>query len=159
MAIASVAGLFGLILYIFILLVPIALLVALQVWLCKKSLKLGLILPCLSLALSLVMVFSMAAFSTLTFGGGNTLVSGGASYVGPDGQGAPAQEGDVIDVPAQEGTPRGETQFPVRTLIAAGVLFLVMNIPTVVFGGIWLHCKGRRDTVEDLKRMQIEDLG
>ena len=38
---------------------PIALLVALQAWLCKKSLKLGLILPGLSLALSLLLVFSM----------------------------------------------------------------------------------------------------
>ena len=154
MEMASVMGVFGLIIYLFIIMLPIALLVALQVWLCKKSLKLGLILPCLSLALSLVMVFSMAAFGALTLGGGNTLVSGGASYVGPDGQ-----EGEVIDIPAQEGAPRGESELPVRTLMAAGALFLVMNIPTVVFGGIWLHCKGRRDTVEDLKKMRIEDLG
>ena len=38
-------------------------------------------------------------------------------------------------------------------------LFLVSNIPTVVFGGIWLHYKGRRDTQDDLKRMRVEDLG
>ena len=37
--------------------------------------------------------------------------------------------------------------------------FLVSNIPTVVFGGIWLHYKGRRDTQDDLKRMRVEDLG
>ena len=36
---------------------------------------------------------------------------------------------------------------------------LVSNIPTVVFGGIWLHYKGRRDTQDDLKRMRVEDLG
>ena len=42
---------------------------------------------------------------------------------------------------------------------AAGVIFLATNIPTAVFGGIWLHYKGRRDTMEDLKRMRIEDLG
>lgn len=145
-------GIFGLVFYLFILLLPIALLIALQVWLCKKSLRLGLILPCISLGLSLVMVFSMAAFSTLTFGGGSTLVSGGTVQV-------PAQEGGYVEIPAQETAPRGETEFPVRTLITVGVLFLVMNIPTAVFGGIWLHYKGRRDTVEDLKRMQIEDLG
>ena len=39
------------------------------------------------------------------------------------------------------------------------VLFLVSNIPTVVFGGIWLHYKNRRDFQEDLKKMKIEDLG
>lgn len=149
-------GVFGLIIYLFILLLPIALLVALQVWLCKKGKRLGLILPGISLALSLLLVFSMASFSTLTFeGGGNTLVTGGAELV------VPAQEENYSEVPAQEGVPRGErekTEFPVNTLIAVGALFLVMNIPTAVFGGIWLHYKGRRDTLEDLKKMRIEDL-
>ena len=45
MAMASVAGIFGLIIYLFVLMLPIALLVALQVWLCRKSTRLGLILP------------------------------------------------------------------------------------------------------------------
>jgi hypothetical protein len=128
---------------LFMFMLPIALLVALQVWLCRKGKWLGLILPGISLALSLVMAFSMAAFSTLTVGG-NTMVSGGA-----------------VQVPAQEGVPGGErekTEFHPEGLITAGVLFLVMNIPTVVFGGIWLHYKGRRDTLEDLKKMRIEDL-
>ena len=147
---------------LFMFLLPIALLVALQAWLCKKSLKLGLILPGLSLALSLMMVFSMGAFSALTFEGGKTLVSGGASYVGPAGPEVPAQEENYTNVPAQEGVPKGETEkteLPVKALLTLGAVFLVTNIPTAVFGGIWLHYKGRRDTVEDLKRMKIEDLG
>ena len=122
-------------------------------WLYRKGKWLGLILPGISLALSLVMAFSMAAFSTLTVGG-NTMVSGGAVQV-------PAQEEDYVESPAQEGVPGGErekTEFHPEGLITAGVLFLVMNIPTVVFGGIWLHYKGRRDTLEDLKKMRIEDL-
>lgn len=155
MAFAGIfVGVFGLIFYLFILLLPIALLVALQVWLCRKSTKLGLILPGISLALSLLLVLSMATFSTLTIGGGNTMVSGGAVQV-------PAQEGEYIEVPAQEGVPRGErekTQIHPRALMAVGVVFLVTNIPTAVFGGIWLHYKGRRDTLEDLKKMRIEDL-
>ena len=53
MAMASVAGILGLIIYLFVLMLPIALLVALQVWLCRKSTRLGLILPGISLALSL----------------------------------------------------------------------------------------------------------
>ena len=138
---------------LFMFMLPIALLVALQVWLCRKGKWLGLILPGISLALSLVMAFSMAAFSTLTVGG-NTMVSGGAVQ-------GPAQEEDYVESPAQEGVPGGErekTEFHPEGLITAGVLFLVMNIPTVVFGGIWLHYKGRRDTLEDLKKMRIEDL-
>ena len=147
-----IVGIFGLVFYLFILLLPIALLVALQVWLCRKSAKLGLILPGLSLALSLLMVFSMGAFATMHGG----VIEGGANQV------VPAQEENYTNVPAQEGVPRGETEkteLPVKALLTLGGVFLVTNIPTAVFGGIWLHYKGRRDTVEDLKRMKIEDLG
>ena len=160
MAMASVVGVFGLIIYLFVLLFPVALLVALQVWLCRKSVKLGLILPGISLALSLVMVLNVAAFTTMS--GTNTVtIGGGADLVTASGDEVPAQEGDYIEATAQEGVPRGGQEkagFPVRTLIAVGALFLIMNIPTAVFGGIWLHYKGRRDTLEDLKRMSIEDL-
>ena len=138
-------GVFGLVFYLFILLLPIALLVALQVWLCKKSIKLGLILPGLSLALSLLLAFSIAAFSAA-----NATVGGGSLRV-TDENGNVVQE-EVI--PARE----EKIEFSPRTLLAAGVVFLVANVPTVVFGGIWLHYKGRRDTYEDLKRMKIEDL-
>lgn len=146
-----IVGIFGLVFYLFILLLPIALLVALQVWLCRKSAKLGLILPGLSLALSLLMVFSMGAFATMHGGG----IEGGANQV------VPAPEGSYIEAPDQEDAPRGETEkteFNPRTLLMIGAVFLVTNIPTAVFGGIWLHYKGRRDTLEALKRMRIEDL-
>lgn len=146
MAIASIGGIIGLICFLFFIMVPIGLLVAVQVWLCRKSTKLGLILPGISLALSLLLTFSMAAFGAVRGG----IVTGGANYVGPNGQEAPAQTG------IEE---RVEVEFDPGTLIAAGVIFLVTNIPTVVFGGIWLHYKGRRDTLEDLKKMRIEDLG
>lgn len=143
MAMAFPAAIIGIVFYLFILMLPIALLVALQVWLCKKGPLLGLILPGLSLALSLVLLISLAAFSRLSVfsGGGNLRVTD--------------ENGKVI----QEEVVEQKTEFRPRTLIAAGAVFLVTNIPTAVFGGIWLHFKGRRDTVEDLKRMQIEDLG
>jgi len=130
----------GLVFYLFFLLLPIALLVALQVWLCRKSSRLGLILPGISLALSLVLVFSMAAFSR-PIGGANTVVT--------------HESGQVIQV---EPEIVSEPQLIPGAAGLAAVLFLVGNIPTVVFGGIWLHYKGRRDTLEDLKRMRIEDL-
>ena len=47
---------------LFIFMLPIALLVALQVWLCKRSPKMGLILPGVSLALSLLLTLSMASW-------------------------------------------------------------------------------------------------
>lgn len=130
---------------IFMLLVPIALLVVLQVWLCKKSLKLGLILPILSFLLSLLMVLSLGTIQTVSTAG---------SYL-------VAEDGTYIEVPAQEGGHHQEEHHVGLTPGAVGALvglFLVGNIPTVVFGGIWLHYKNRRDFQDDLKKMKIEDL-
>lgn len=142
MAIALPIMLLNLVLVLFIILLPVALLVALQVWLCKKSLRLGLILPCISLALSLLLALTVGASLALTRAGGTVTVRDETT-------------GEIIQ---QESFERNVHTNP-AALAGAGVLFLVANIPTVVFGGIWLHCKGRRDTVADLKKMQIEDLG
>lgn len=127
---------------LFMFFLPIALLVALQVWLCRKSLKLGLILPALSLALSLLLALTVGASLMLTRAGGTLTVRDEVT-------------GEII----QQENFESDVYTNPAALVGAGVLFLVANIPTAVFGGIWLHCKGRRDTLEDLKKMRIEDLG
>lgn len=137
MAMASVMGIVGLVVYLFVIMLPIGLLVLLQVWLCKKSVRLGLILPGISLVLSMVLVFSMAAFGRI--GGGALRVT--------DENGNVIQEETIKAPPIKAGE-----------VVAVGLVFLVSNIPTVVFGGVWLHYKGRKDTLDDLKRMRIEDL-
>lgn len=91
---------FRVLLVLLILLLATALLVVLQVWLCKKSTKLGLILPAISLVLSLPMTI-FGAFNMVGAGPKNVLV-----------------------------------------IVAT---FLAANILTIIFGGIWLHYKGRRD--------------
>lgn len=128
---------FSLILSLFSLLLPVALLVVLQVWLCRKSRKLGLILPILTLLLSLLLVLSFTALQRV----------GGGSMVVTDGQGNVIQEEYTQPEPITLGDVGA----------VAGV-FLVSNIPTVVFGGIWLYYKNRRDFKDDLKKMKIEDL-
>ena len=136
----------GLLVGIFTMLVPVALLVALQVWLCRKSLKLGLILPILSFLMSLLMVFSLSVFQTVS-------TTGGASAV--------TEDGVCVEVPARQGGHHREehrVNFTPGAVGAVAGLFLVSNIPTVVFGGIWLHYKNRRDFQDDLKKMKIEDL-
>lgn len=138
-------GVFGLVFYLFILLLPVALLVALQVWLCRKNVKLGMILPGLSLALSLFLTISLVVFSAFT-------MSAGGGYNVRDENGVVIAEGTFAPEEEQK------VELHARVLVTAGVVFLVTNIPTVVFGGIWLHYKGRQDTYEDLKRMRIEDL-
>ena len=145
---------------IFMLLVPIALLVVLQVWLCKKSLKLGLILPVLSFLLSLLMVLSLGTIQTVSTGG-SYLVTEDGTTAGSTQVMVAAEDGTYIEVPAQEGGHHQEEHHVGLTPGAVGALvglFLVGNIPTVVFGGIWLHYKNRRDFQDDLKKMKIEDL-
>ena len=137
-------GIFGLVFYLFILLLPVALLMALQVWLCKKNLKLGLILPVLSLLLSLFIVFSIPTYTTV----------GGSSVRAID------ENGQIVEIPDYQykvGTWSEMKKLP-NVLPTIVIVFLASNIPTVVFGGIWLHYKGRKDTADDLKRMKIEDL-
>jgi len=139
MYIVSIAGLLGLVIGLFVLLIPIALLVVLQVWLCRKSRKLGLILPILSLALSLVLVLSIGSF---------TRVGGGAYHVADE-------YGQVIVHEEHHGAGWILSR---DTILPVAAVFLVGNIPTAVFSGIWLHYKGRQDMQDDLKRMRIEDL-
>lgn len=140
MAIASVAGMIGLVFFFGILALPFALLVVLQVWLCKKGRRLGLILPALSLLVSLALPLNLAAFSR--GGGGNTLT-------------VYDEAGNIVE---QRAEPEEPQAVPVRALAAAGVLFLVGNIPTLVFGGIWLAQKNRDDLRADLEKMSIQDL-
>ena len=127
---------------IFMMLVPIALLVALQVWLCRKGRRLGLILPVLSLLLSLVVALNLAGVQMYAGGGATTVTT-----YGPDGQ--------VVEEHHQEAEHTGLTPGAIGSV---AVLFLVANIPTVVYGGIWLHYKSRRDFQDGLNRMRIEDL-
>ena len=140
MSFASPIIFFSAVLSLFFLLLPVALVVVLQVWLCKKSKRLGLILPVLSLLLSLVLVFSVVAFQR---------VGGSGHLVVTDG------DGNIIQEEYTESEPDPLTLGDVGAV--AGV-FLVSNIPTVVFGGIWLYYKNRRDFRDDLKKMKIEDL-
>ena len=170
-------AIFGLMLYLLIALVPIALLVALQVWLCRKSVRLGLILPALSLLFSLLIVFSIAAFNGMGVGGGSlvleengevvqeTIYRNGMVYV-YDGEGNLIEEyPDPNAQQAQEASgdrgplPQTVGGMSLGYILMLGVVFLVSNIPTLIFWGIWLHFKNRRDLREDMKRMRIEDLG
>lgn len=101
---------------LFIALLVSILLVVLQVWLCKKSTKLGLILPAVSLVRSLPTILTLATLAL------NHVCAG------------------------------------FQKILAVAAICLALNIRTIILGGIWLHYKGRRDKLNDLKRMQIEDL-
>ena len=134
--------LFVLPMLLFSVLLPVGLVVALQVWLCRRGGRLGLILPCLSLVMSLLISFGVLAFSRVGSGTSQLTVYG--------------ENGEVL---SQE--IRQETDGPVLepgVLAASGGLFLAFNVPTAVLGGIWLHYKGRRELEAEMRRMRLEDL-
>lgn len=71
-------------------------------------------------------------------------------------------EGNITDQypdPNYEDNRAESEQISLTMIAVAGVMFLVFNIPTLVFGGIWLHYKNRRDLQDDLRKMKVEDLG
>ena len=136
---ASAVGI-ALVATIIMMLVPIALLVVLQVWLCRKGRWLGLILPVLSLLISLLMVVNMTGLQMYAEVG-TTIVT---TY-GEDGQ--------VVEQHREE---HEQGELTPGAIGSIAILFLVTNIPTVVFGGIWLHYKNRRAIQADLKRLKSE---
>ena len=169
MAMWSVFGIISLLIALISILLPVALVVALQVWLCRRKTHwLGLILPGLSFLFSLLLVFSVGAFGLINQGGSvgtltleengqviqQTITENGMTTV-YDG------EGNILDqYPDPDAQEKQEAQEEIfrRLLPSAVLLFLVGNIPTVVLGGIWLYHKNRRDWREELHRMDIQDL-
>ena len=122
-------------------LLPIALLVVLQVFLCRKSRKLGLILPILSLLLSFALT-SVALINCVTPAAASSMVT-------------VDENGNVVE----EVLPQPEFYPPTGGEIAALIaLCLTCNIPTAAFGGIWLYYKNRRDFQDGLRKMNIQDL-
>ena len=170
MAMWSVFGIISLLIALISILLPVALVVALQVWLCRRKTRwLGLILPGLSFLFSLLLVFSVGAFGLINQGGSvgtltleengqviqQTIPENGMTTV-YDG------EGNILDqYPDPDPQEQHEAREEIfrRLLPSAVLLFLVGNIPTVVLGGIWLHYKNRRDFQDEIKKMNIQDLG
>ena len=159
MAIATLFGVVALPIVLIGILLPVALVLALQVWLCRRKNRwLGLILPGLSLAVSLLSLLSMLAFRGAV-GGSMTVTENGQvveETVTENGMTTVYDgEGNILD---QYPDPdRQDGVGPEMALTAAGV-FLVNNSPTVVLGGIWLHYKNRRDFQDEMKKMNIQDL-
>ena len=159
MAIASLFGVVALPIVLIGILLPVALVLALQVWLCRRKNRwLGLILPGLSLAVSLLSLLSVLAFRGVA-GGSMTVTENGQvveETVTENGMTTVYDgEGNILDQYPDPDSQDGVG--PEMALTAAGV-FLVNNIPTVVLGGIWLHYKNRRDFQDEMKKMNIQDL-
>jgi len=128
---------------LFVLLVLAAGTVVLQVFLSNKENKwLGLILPIITLCLSLMSAFSIAGLAEFT-------------------QSSPIaiEENGVF---RQEVAPQTFSATLVRwgvpALSLAGCFFLLYNIPTVVFGAIYFACRVGQRKRRALEKMRALDL-
>ena len=128
----------GLIPALFFLLLPAAAVIALQVWLCRRESKwLGLILPALTLLLSLVICLSAAVMTEMVTVGSTMILPDGTTVVGPTESQMDPMSGGFLTV---------------------AVLFLAFNVPTAVLLAIWLFTRSRRDLRDELRRMKAQDL-
>ena len=138
---------------------PIFLLVALaatvgiiflQIYLSRRESKiLGLILPGITLILSLVFVLSFSAYSFVS-------TSGTAEVIEFD------ENGEVIE---QHSYPDSETviegpEFSVDfgDVLALSFAFLLLNIPTLVLLAIYFGCRKNLHRDKQLQKMAIQDL-
>ena len=166
MAMASIVGLVALPVMLLSILLPVALVIALQVWLCKRRNRwLGLILPGLSFLFSLLLVFSFGAFGLMTssVSGGATLEENGRvveQTVVEDGMVTVYDgEGNIVEQYPDPNARESQSRSSLEAVVAMGGIFLVCSIPTVLLGGIWLHYKNRRDFQDEMRKMNIQDLG
>lgn len=116
--------------------------IALEVWLSRrKSRWPGLILPAVTLVLSLLMVLSFAAFSR-----------GGATA---EMQVIDQETGEIV---YQEQTVETEPDWTLGDAAQLGVVLLVGNIPTFVLLGTYYIGREKLRREKMLEKMNIQDL-
>ncbi|MCL1982005.1 MAG: hypothetical protein FWG53_02780 [Clostridiales bacterium] len=123
--------------------------IVLQIFLSKKEGRWpGLILPIITLCISLVAVFGIAAYQTL-----------GAATMQAVTQQTVTQDGAVMQETSPE--PSGTAQtMPTPSLIFVVVsTFLIYNIPTAILLAIYFACREKQRRRKALAKMQVQDLG
>jgi glucan phosphoethanolaminetransferase (alkaline phosphatase superfamily) len=110
--------------------------IVLQVFLSKKERKwAGLILPVISICISLLAVLGIILFSAHT-GTATTTVNG-----------------EVVEQTVNLFSPAASI------IASAAISFLLYNIPTVVLVLIYQTCRGKRKRQRALEKMSAQDLG
>lgn len=128
------------IIVVIILLVVIAGIAALQIFLSKKESKwLGLILPAISLLISILTVLGIVFFSAVNSTSGSVI----------------SENGEVIELVESLSENSGDIA---STVLSAILIFLLSNIPTVILLGIYFACRQRLRRDKQIERMNIQDL-
>ena len=127
-----------------VLLVLSAGIIVLQIYLSKRENRwLGLILPVISLCISLTAVFGIVSFGTLTMSSTTSQTADGGEFV------------------MQQTPEEIFTQQPLNlssVIFTMAVTFFTCNIPTIVLLGIYLACQEKRRRRKFLEKMSVQDL-
>jgi uncharacterized membrane protein YoaK (UPF0700 family) len=114
--------------------------IMLQIFLSKKENKwLGLILPFISLAISIVAVLGIGSFTTT-----------GTVQIIRDSTGAIIQQEEVETI--------NRTQETASLGLTVVSTFLLFNIPTIVLLAIYFGCREKQRQRKSLEKMQAQDL-
>ena len=119
--------------------------ILLQIFLSKKENKwAGLMLPIISLCISLIAVFSIVAFTAVTEERGGVQIMG--------------EDGIVIQQTAPETTVR-TIQSASSLIFTVASVFFLGNIPTAVLLAIYFGCREGQRKRRNLDKMKAQDLG
>jgi len=119
----------------------IAGLVVLQIFLSRRQSKLlGLILPAISLIISIVIVLGMVGFSAHKTITANEIIS---------------ENGEIIE---QIETAKDNADDITTIILPAIYLFLLSNIPTIILIGIYFACRKKLKRAREIEKMNIQDL-
>lgn len=136
---------------IFVILVFLAIpigLIILQIFLCRKNRKwLGLVLPAICFALSLLILIGMVAF-TMNTSVGSTVTREYDDY------------GNLVNEIYEE-VYEEDTEAEDNTTVSFAMVilfFLYANIPTIIFLIIHLYYRSKFKKLRDIEKMSIQDL-
>jgi len=125
-------------LFILLMLVVCGGIIVLQVFLSKQESKwLGLILPGISVFISLLVFLAIVLFSAVT--------AETATY----------ENGVLVE---QEQFQPIQTAEPAAIIFTAINLFLIYNVPTIVLLAVYAACRSRKNKQRALDKMNVQDL-
>lgn len=119
--------------------------ILLQIFLSKQENKwAGLILPLITLIISLLAVFSVAIFSTVGETQGITQITN--------------ENGVMVQEAVTESVPATQIINTSGAIVMVVMVFLLYNIPTVILLAIYAACRGKGRRQRALDKMSVQDL-
>jgi len=131
--------------------------IILQIFLSKKESKwAGLVLPFISLGISLMAVLGVLLFSVSTVTEMPAVIEN-MEIINGENRFSPPNDTETTDYEYRMTTRTINS--PLQIIVSAVYMFIMFNIPTGVLLAIYAACRGKRKKQRDLEKMSVQDLG